>query len=208
MLATPCGINRFIDLPAGHPTMAYSDFVSTQLGGYLSPAADPGRVLCCPPQFIEDFVSGLTPQQVLPRRSSPQLSKGPSDRAALFPDFSVTGRRNIPQGDCSAGKIPYRLGGGIQARISAIPILYGQPHHLPQAPTPAQHPTPRVGARPTTWALHQCTATAARKQGTRTSLEGRPWGLGLGPANGWAALSKRFGGYPNSAPMEGVALPG
>ena len=49
---------------------------------------------------------------------------------------------------------------------------------------------------------------AARKQATRTSLKGRPWGLGLGPANGWAALSKRFGGYPNSAPTGGAALPG
>ena len=84
----------------------------------------------------------------------------------------------------------------------------GQPNHLPQAPTPAQHPTPRMGARPTTRALHPRTATAARKQGMRTSLKGRPRGLGLGPANGWAALSKRFGGYPNSAPTGGAALPG
>ena len=71
----------------------------------------------------------------------------------------------------------------------------GQPHHPPQAPRPAQHPTPRVGARPTTRALHPRTAIAARKQGTRASLKGRPRGLGLGPANWWAALSKRFGGY-------------
>ena len=78
----------------------------------------------------------------------------------------------------------------------------------PQALAPAQHPTPRVGARPTTRALHPHTATAARNQGTRANLKGRPRGLGLGPANGWAALSKRFGGYPNSAPTEGVALPG
>ena len=68
---------------------------------------------------------------------------------------------------------------------------------LRQAPAPAQHPTPRVGARPTTRALHPRTATAARKQDTRANLKGR---LGLGPANGWAALSKRFRGYPNSAP--------
>ena len=58
----------------------------------------------------------------------------------------------------------------------------GQPHHPPQAPAPAQHPTPRVGARPTTRALHPRTATTARKQarkqGTRTS---RARGLGLGP---------------------------
>ena len=87
----------------------------------------------------------------------------------------------------------------------------GQPHHPPQAPTPAQYPTPRVGARPTTRALHPRTATAARKQGTRASLKGRPRGLGLGPANGWVAwvaLSKRFGGYPKSAPTGGAALPG
>ena len=81
----------------------------------------------------------------------------------------------------------------------------GQPDHLPQAPAPAQHPTPKVGATPTTQALHPRTATAARKQGTRASLKGRPRGLGLGPANGWAALSKRFGGYPNSAPTGGAA---
>ena len=79
----------------------------------------------------------------------------------------------------------------------------GQPHHLPQAPTPAQHPTPRVGAKPTTRALHPSTATAARKQGTCASLKGRPRGLGLGPANGWTALSKHFGGYPTSAPCPG-----
>ena len=84
----------------------------------------------------------------------------------------------------------------------------GQAHHLPQVPAPAQHPTPRVGARPTTRALHPRTATAARKQGTRASLRGRPRGLGLGPANGWAALSKRFGGYPNSAPTGRAPLPG
>ena len=84
----------------------------------------------------------------------------------------------------------------------------GQPHHLPQAPALAQHPTPSVGARPTTRALHPCTATAAHKQGARASLKGRPRRLGLGPANGWAALSKRFGGYPNSAPTGGAALPG
>ena len=83
-----------------------------------------------------------------------------------------------------------------------------QPHHLPQAPIPAQHPTPRVGARPTTRALHPRTTTTARKQGTHASLKGRPQGLGLGPANGWAPLSKRFGGYPNSAPTGGAALPG
>ena len=35
----------------------------------------------------------------------------------------------------------------------------GQPHHLPQAPAPAQHPTPKVGARPTTRALHPRIAT-------------------------------------------------
>ena len=42
----------------------------------------------------------------------------------------------------------------------------GHPHHPPQAPTPAQHPTPRVGARPTTRALHPHTATTAHKQCT------------------------------------------
>ena len=37
---------------------------------------------------------------------------------------------------------------------------------------------------------------------------GRPRELGFGPANGWAALSKHFGGYPDSAPTGRVALPG
>ena len=69
-------------------------------------------------------------------------------------------------------------------------------------------PTPSVGARPTTRALHPRTATAAHKRGARARIKGRPRGLGLGPANGWAALSKRFGGYPNSAPTGGAALPG
>ena len=77
----------------------------------------------------------------------------------------------------------------------------GSPHHPPQAPALAQHPTPWVGARPTTRALHPRTTTAAHKQGTSTNLKGGPQGLGFGPANGWAALSKRFGGYPNSAPF-------
>ena len=84
----------------------------------------------------------------------------------------------------------------------------GQPHHPPQAPPLTQHPTPRVGATPTTWALHPRTTTAARKQGTRANLKGRPRGLGLSPANVWAALSKRFGGSPNSAPTGRVALLG
>ena len=65
-----------------------------------------------------------------------------------------------------------------------------------------------VWGRPTTRALHPRTATAAHKRGARARITGRPRGLGLGPANGWAALSKRFGGYPNSAPTGGAALPG
>ena len=83
-----------------------------------------------------------------------------------------------------------------------------QPHHPPQAPALAQHPMPKVGATPTTWALHPRIATAARKQGTHANLKDRPRGLRLGSANGWAALSKRFGGYPNSAAMGGAALLG
>ena len=71
-----------------------------------------------------------------------------------------------------------------------------QPHHLPQAPAPPQHPTPSVGARPTTWALHPRTATTAHKRGARASPKGRPRGLGLGPTNGWAALSKPFQRLP------------
>ena len=44
--------------------------------------------------------------------------------------------------------------------------------------------------------------------GSRSERGGGGQGLGLGPANGWAALSKRFGGYPNSAPTGGAALLG
>ena len=50
----------------------------------------------------------------------------------------------------------------------------GQPHHPPRAPTPAQHPTPRGGARPTTRALHPHTATAAHKQGTHVEHHQEP----------------------------------
>ena len=46
-----------------------------------------------------------------------------------------------------------------QQRRTATPPL--------QAPAPAQHPTPMVGARPTTRVLHPRTATAACKQGMR-----------------------------------------
>ena len=42
----------------------------------------------------------------------------------------------------------------------------------------------------------------------RTNLVGRPRGPGFGPANGWAALSKHFGGYPDWAPTGRVARPG
>ena len=50
--------------------------------------------------------------------------------------------------------------------------------------------------------------TEAHKGDERTNLVGRPRGLGFGPANGWTALSKHFGGYPDSAPTGRVALPG
>ena len=48
----------------------------------------------------------------------------------------------------------------------------------------------------------------AHKGDQHTNLVGRPRGLGFGPANGWAALSKHFGGYLDSAPTGRVALPG
>ena len=50
----------------------------------------------------------------------------------------------------------------------------GQPHHPPRTPTPAKHPTPRVGAKPTTRALHPRPATAARKQGTHREHHQEP----------------------------------
>ena len=46
--------------------------------------------------------------------------------------------------------------------------------HAPQTLTPAQHPMPRAGARPTTWAIHPCTSTAANKQGTHAGHHQRP----------------------------------
>ena len=50
--------------------------------------------------------------------------------------------------------------------------------------------------------------TEAHKGEQCTNLVGRPRRLGFGPANGWAALSKHFGGYLGSAPTGRVALPG
>ena len=50
----------------------------------------------------------------------------------------------------------------------------GQPHHPPQTPTPAKHPTPKVGAKPTTRALHPHPATAAHKQGTHREHHQEP----------------------------------
>ena len=50
--------------------------------------------------------------------------------------------------------------------------------------------------------------TEAHKGDQHTNLVGKPRGLGFGPANGWAALSKHFEGYQDSAPTGRVALPG
>ena len=50
--------------------------------------------------------------------------------------------------------------------------------------------------------------TEAHKGDQCSNLVGRPRRLGFGPAKGWAALSKHFGGYPGSAPTGRVALPG
>ena len=50
--------------------------------------------------------------------------------------------------------------------------------------------------------------TEAHKEDQRTNLVGMPQGLGFGPADGWAALSKHFRGYPYLAPTGRVALPG
>ena len=66
--------------------------------------------------------------------------------------------------------------------------VWGQTHHTGTTPTHS-HRRPQTGR-------------------ARARITGRPRGLGLGPANGWAALSKRFGGCPNSAPTGGAALPG
>ena len=50
--------------------------------------------------------------------------------------------------------------------------------------------------------------TEAHKGEQCTNLVGRPRRLGFGPANGWAAVFKHFGGYLGSAPTGRVALPG
>ena len=76
---------------------------------------------------------------------------------------------------------------------------------LLQAPgTQGGWQTHHTGTSPTH--SHRCPQTRPLK--ANKALKGRPRGLRLGPANGWAALSKRFGGYPNSAPTGGAALPG
>ena len=129
------------------------------------------------------------------RQHSAQGSTAPKSRQRHIAKFAST-RKHAAHSTAEQSKAVYHNDGG------------GQPHHPPQAPAPAQHPTPSVGATPTTRALHPRTATAAHKRGARARIKGRPRGLGLGPANGWAALSKRFGGYPNSAPTGGAALPG
>ena len=96
-----------------------------------------------------------------------------------------------------------------RTKQSSVPQQWRRTATPPAASTNTS-PTPNAqgGARPTTRTLHPRAATAARKQGTRANLKGRPWGLGLGPANGWAAPSKRFGGYPNSAPTGERPCPG
>ena len=129
------------------------------------------------------------------RQHSAQRSAAPKSWHRHIAKFAST-RKHAAHSTTEQSKAVYHNDGG------------GQPHHPPQAPAPAQHPTPSVGARPTTRALHPRTATAAHKRGTRARIKGRPRGLGLSPANGWAALSKRFGGYPNPAPTGGAALPG
>ena len=129
------------------------------------------------------------------RQRSAQGIAAPKSRQRHIAKFAST-RKHAAHSTAKQSKAVYHNDGG------------GQPHHPPQAPAPAQHPTPSVVARPTTRALHPRTATAAHKRGARDRIKGRPRGLGLGPANGWVALSKRFGGYPNSAPTGGAALPG
>ena len=81
-------------------------------------------------------------------------------------------RKHTPHSVAEQSKAVYHNDGG------------GQPHHPPQAPAPAQHPTPSVGARPTTRALHPRTATSAHKQGAHASLKGKPRGLDSAPPMG------------------------
>ena len=79
----------------------------------------------------------------------------------------------------------------------------------PPTASTSTNPTPNSqGGGHTHGGTSPSTATAAREQGMRANPKGRPRGLGLGPANGWAAVSKRLGGYPNSAPTKGAALLG
>ena len=129
------------------------------------------------------------------RQRSAQHIAAPKSWQRHIAKFAST-RKHIARSVAEQSKAVYHNYGG------------GQPHHPPQAPAPAQHPTPSVGATPTTRARHPRTAAAAHKRGARASIKARPRGLGLGPTNGWAAPSKCFGGYPNSAPTGGAALPG
>ena len=88
------------------------------------------------------------------RQHSAQGSAAPKSRLRHIAKFAST-RKHAAHRTAKQSKAMYHNDGG------------RQPHHPPQAPAPAQHPTPIVGGRPTTRALHPRTATAAHKRGTR-----------------------------------------
>ena len=88
------------------------------------------------------------------RQRSAQGSAAPKSRQRHIAKFAST-RKHAAHRTAKQSKAVYHNEGG------------RQPHHPPQARAPAQHPTPSVGGRPTTRALHPRTATAAHKRGAR-----------------------------------------
>ena len=75
-------------------------------------------------------------------------------------------------------------------------------HHQPKTQRPGWGADPPH--RHFTHAQPLPPANEARAQAPKAG----PGGSDSAPPNGWAALFKRLGGYPNLAPTEGVALPG
>ena len=91
------------------------------------------------------------------RQRSAQCSPARESRQRHTAKHAST-RQHAAHSIAEQSKVVYHNNGG------------GQPHHPPQAPAPAQHPTPRVGARPITQALHpRKPPPPANKASTQTS---------------------------------------
>ena len=120
------------------------------MGGRPYPSAS--EVTRTRPQRGEPPCPGSRGRHTSWRQHSTQHSAADQSRQRPTMKRAST-RQHTTHSKAKQSKVVYRNNNG------------GQPHHPPRAPTPAQHPTPRVGARPTTRALHPHTATAAHKQG-------------------------------------------